>query len=62
MNLIYYERYEASLQGWTLNVARAESLGHWLQSLSQKERKMIKVLNETKPVVNETTIKLRSTK
>jgi len=62
MNLIYYERYEPSLQGWTLNIARAESLGHWLQTLSQNERGLIRVLNETKPVVNETTIKLRSVK
>lgn len=59
MRLIYYERYEPALQGYTINVVRAESLGAWLRGLSGADKSQIRVLNETKPVVTETTIKIR---
>jgi len=59
MKLIYYERYEPALQGWTLNVTRAESLGVWLKGLSDDEKSKIKILSETKPIVAETTVKIR---
>lgn len=59
MKLIYYERYEPALQGWTLNIARAESLGVWLTSLSGANKSQIRILSETKPIVAESTIKIR---